>query len=90
VSALVLDTNVLIRFLERGRDYSSLFSRFDRLLIPAVVNGEYCAGADPETNAGRHERGPEADEVRGRSLPLPPAVRPRLVADGPGEGGIGV
>jgi len=53
VSALVLDTNILIRFLERGKDYSALFSRFDRLLISAVVNGEYRAGADPDTDAGR-------------------------------------
>lgn len=52
---LVLDTNVLIRFLERGQDYSLLFSHFDRLLIPAVVNGEYRAGADPETNAGQRK-----------------------------------
>jgi len=53
VNALVLDTNVLIRFLERGQDYSAHFSRFDRLLIPAIVNGEYRAGADPETNPGQ-------------------------------------
>jgi len=55
VNTLVLDTNVLIRFLERGQDYSSLFSRFDRLLIPAIVNGEYRAGADPETNSGQRK-----------------------------------
>jgi len=57
VRKLVLDTNVLIRFLERGQDYSSLFSRYDRLLVPAVVNGEYRAGADPETNSGLRPRG---------------------------------
>ena len=28
---LVLDTNVLIRFLERGGDYAETFSKFDRL-----------------------------------------------------------
>jgi len=53
VNALVLDTNVLIRFLERGQDYSELFSRFDQLIIPAVVDGEYRVGADPETESGR-------------------------------------
>jgi len=31
--------------------YAMFFSRFDRLLIPVVVNGEYRAGADPETVA---------------------------------------
>ena len=49
---LVLDTNVLIRFLERGGDYAETFSKFDRLLIPAVVDGEYRAGIDVATNSG--------------------------------------
>ena len=49
---LVLDTNVLIRFLERGGDYAETFSKFDRLLIPAAVDGEYRAGIDVATNSG--------------------------------------
>ena len=49
---LVLDTNVLIRFLERGGDYVETFSKFDRLLIPAAVEGEYRAGIDASTNSG--------------------------------------
>ena len=48
---LVLDTNVLIRFLERGGDYAETFSRFDRLLIPAAVDGEYRAGIDASTGS---------------------------------------
>ena len=49
---LVLDTNVLIRFLERGGDYVETFSRYDRLLIPAAVDGEYRAGIDATTISG--------------------------------------
>ena len=49
---LVLDTNVLIRFLERGGDYVETFSKFDRLLIPAAVEGEYRAGIDVSTDSG--------------------------------------
>ena len=49
---LVLDTNVLIRFLERGGDYVETFSRFDRLLIPAAVDGEYRAVIDASTRSG--------------------------------------
>ena len=49
---LVLDTNVLIRFLERGGDYAETFSKFDRLLIPAAVDGEYRAGIDAATRPG--------------------------------------
>ena len=53
MNALILDTNALIRFLEHGQDYADVFSRFDRLLIPAIVEGEYRVGIDPATNAGR-------------------------------------
>ena len=53
---LVLDTNVLIRFLERGGDYAETFSRFDRLLIPAAVDGEYRAGIDAATNSGQRRQ----------------------------------
>ena len=52
VKPLVLDTNVLIRFLERGGDYAETFSRYDRLLIPAAVDGEYRAGIDAATKSG--------------------------------------
>ena len=52
VKPLVLDTNVLIRFLERGGDYVETFSRFDRLLMPAAVDGEYRAGIDAATSSG--------------------------------------
>ena len=53
---LVLDTNVLIRFLERGGDYAEIFSRFDRLLIPAAVDGECRAGIDAATRTGQRRQ----------------------------------
>ena len=53
---LVLDTNVLIRFLERGGDYAETFSAFDRLLIPAAVDGEYRAGIDAATRSGQRRQ----------------------------------
>ena len=53
---LVLDTNVLIRFLERGGDYAETFSAFDRLLIPAAVDGEYRAGIDAVTRSGQRRQ----------------------------------
>ena len=53
---LVLDTNVLIRFLERGWDYAETFSKFDRLLIPAAVDGEYRAGIDAATRPGQRRQ----------------------------------
>ena len=56
VKPLVLDTTVLIRFLERGGDYVETFSRFDRLLIPAAVDGEYRAGIDVATNSGQRRQ----------------------------------
>ena len=54
--SLVLDTNVLIRFLERGGDYAETFSKFDRLLIPAAVDGEYRAGIDAATRPGQRRQ----------------------------------
>lgn len=53
---LVIDTNVLIRFLERGTDYAATFSRFDRLLIPAAVDGEYRSGLDESTVSGQRRK----------------------------------
>ena len=53
---LVLDTNVLIRFLERGGDYAETFSRFDRLLIPAAADGEYRSGVDAATRSGQRRQ----------------------------------
>ena len=50
---LVLDTNVLIRFLERKDVDLALFARYDRIVLPTVVVGEFRAGIDPDTKSGR-------------------------------------
>lgn len=42
-SALI-DTNVLIPFLDGSRDFSDLFSGFDELVLTSVVIGEFRAG----------------------------------------------
>ena len=51
--SLALDTNALIRFLERGQDFADSFARYDLLIVPATVDGEFRAGCDPETKNGR-------------------------------------
>lgn len=53
MNALALDTNALIRFLERGEDFSDTFARYDRLIVPAPVDGEFRVGCDSATKAGR-------------------------------------
>lgn len=49
----VLDTNVLIDFLEKGRDFAARLASFDRLLVPAPVDAEFRSGLDLSTRAGR-------------------------------------
>lgn len=44
MSGLVVDTNVLIRILDRSYAPPSEFAEYDELLIPSVVIGEYRAG----------------------------------------------
>lgn len=53
MKSLALDTNALIRFLERGQDFADSFARYDLLIVPATVDGEFRAGCDPETKNGR-------------------------------------
>lgn len=53
MKGLVLDTNVLIRFLERKNVDLALFARYDRIVLPTVVVGEFRAGIDPDTKSGR-------------------------------------
>ena len=49
---LVLDTNVLIAFLQNPEDFSERFAGFDVILLPPVVLGEFRAGLF-DTKAGR-------------------------------------
>ncbi len=44
MSRLVVDTSVLIRILDRAYTPPSEFAKYDELLIPSVVIGEYRAG----------------------------------------------
>ncbi len=53
MKSLALDTNALIRFLERGNDFSDVFARYDRLIVPATVDGEFRVGCNPATKNGR-------------------------------------
>ena len=53
MKSLALDTNALIRFLERGNDFSDVFARYDRLIVPATVDGEFRVGCDSGTKNGR-------------------------------------
>ena len=53
MKSLVMDTNALIRFLECGEDGADLFARYDRLVVPATVDGEFRVGCDLTTRNGR-------------------------------------
>ena len=53
MNAAVVDTNVLIAFLERGSRVADVLGRFDRLLVPAAVDAEFRAGIDLATRTGR-------------------------------------
>ena len=52
----VIDTNVLIDFLENGA-YAAVLRQYDRLLVPAPVDAEFRAGLDPGTRSGRARAG---------------------------------
>jgi tRNA(fMet)-specific endonuclease VapC len=60
MNALVVDSSILIDFLENGA-YSPVLRKFDRLLVPAAVDAEFRAGLDPDTRSG-HLRGALLDE----------------------------
>ena len=52
MKCLLIDTNVLIDILEKGKPFSMAFAKYDRLLIQPTVLGEYRAGLDA-TKRGR-------------------------------------
>ena len=52
---LVLDTNVLIAFLQNPEDFAERFSGYDMILLPPVVLGEFRAGLF-DTKVGRENR----------------------------------
>lgn len=50
---LLLDTNILIKFLRGDGKIGEVISRYERILVPTIVVGEYKAGIEPETSSGR-------------------------------------
>ena len=52
---LVLDTNVLIAFLQNPEDFAERFSGYDMILLTPVVLGEFRAGLF-DTKVGRENR----------------------------------
>lgn len=50
---LLLDTNVLIKFLRGDGKVGDVISKYERILLPAIVVGEYKAGIAPEAAGGR-------------------------------------
>ena len=67
--SLLVDTNVLISFIEKGDEaLVDIFSKYDELIVSPVILGEYRAGIS-ETKKGREsqaalEKFLEADSVR--------------------------
>ena len=53
MKSLLLDTNVLIRFLRGDKCIAKKIEAYDTVVVPTIVIGEYKAGADAETKAGR-------------------------------------
>ena len=52
---LMLDTNVLIRFFRSDRKIASIISAYEKIVVPAIVLGEFKAGADPNTACGKRQ-----------------------------------
>ena len=52
MNAIVVDTNVLIDFLEKNNRLTELLGQYDKLLIPAAVDAEFRAGLDASTKSG--------------------------------------
>ncbi len=52
---LLLDTNVLIKFLRGDKKIAKVVSTYEQILVPAIVIGEYKAGVAGETAAGRQQ-----------------------------------
>jgi predicted nucleic acid-binding protein len=53
MKSLLLDTNVLIRFLRGDEQIAKIIAEYETVTVPTIVIGEYKAGVDPDTRAGR-------------------------------------
>lgn len=76
MNAAVLDTSVLIGFLERGGAVADALRPFDKLLVPAAVDAEFRAGLDPNTRAGRERVALMDRFLEDPSVEFLPAGRP--------------
>ena len=52
---LLLDTNVLIKFLRGDNKIAKVVSTYEQILVPTIVIGEYKAGVAGETAAGHQQ-----------------------------------
>ena len=75
MNSAVVDTNVLIAFLERGDQPMQVLGRFDRLLVPAAVDAEFRAGLDLSTKIGRRHVQVLDDFLNDPSVAYMPADR---------------
>ena len=55
MKALLLDTNVLIKFFRSDDRIAKVISSFEKIFIPTIVIGEYKAGVDPITADGKRQ-----------------------------------
>ena len=56
MKTVVVDTNVLIRFLAGEERYRHAFDAYGRILVPSVVVGEFKCGTDGKTAKGRQQK----------------------------------
>ena len=52
---LLLDTNVLIKFLRGNEKIAKVVSTYEQILVPTIVIGEYKAGVAGETAVGHQQ-----------------------------------
>ena len=52
---LLLDTNVLIKFLRGDNKIAKVVSTYEQILVPTIVIGEYKAGVAVETAVGHQQ-----------------------------------
>ena len=50
---LLIDTNVLIKFFQGDEEIAKNISRYEKVIVPTIVIGEYKAGVDSDSRAGR-------------------------------------
>ena len=53
MKSLLLDTNVLIKFLRGEEQIAKIIAGYETVVVPTIVIGEYKSGVDLDTKAGR-------------------------------------